>query len=204
MPISSTAFDKGPLIYNPGTDVWHHRSACLWVEATNISDKIAISSFYHKLKGFFVEMLDIQQPSLDMFVTDLINKASRQRVSVEGVKDLIADINALRPGPGDLERLREVSFVPVRYPSGGVQLCTPSSHFAIANSVELSAMFSDSAPILDLDLVQVHRHLPFIDAMGWGNRFMSECIQEASDPGQASLTIDRTMDFRNRAFALLT
>lgn len=165
---------------------------------------VAISSYYNGLKQFFVDILRIEQPSLDMFVRDLVKKASIPSPPIDVIKDLIGDISTLRPPPESLEQLREVSFVPVRQSSGEKQLFPPKSLFTIENNAELANIFSGQAPTLDFNLVQVHKIRPFIKAMGWDQRLMSECIVEASEPGQAMLAPGMSMFFRHRAFALLT
>ena len=106
-----------------------------------ISDMVAISSFFPGLKTFFVKTLHVKEPDMKMYVQELADKATKSTLTIDGAKILILEIGRSNPVDEALEKLHDVTFVPVKGADRVVRLSPPTSVFAINDRDTLRTEF---------------------------------------------------------------
>jgi hypothetical protein len=154
-----------------------------------------------------VNFLGVGTLTLQM-VFDKLKEQGAGQSSVEEVKESISVLNSFLQSekkPPSPKRLLERRVFPVRYPNGGVELCTSETAFSIADRKHLQDLFSNMAKFLDFGTNDVPPLEPFFKWAGLENRYLSRSVKEISTlcgaPDRAISNPDR--DIRRRAHGLL-
>jgi hypothetical protein len=205
-------FGEKKLIYAPSDgdlcdpgDRWHRTSSCIWTRSTHLSGMAGISTYYHDLKGFFVDFLGVLTPDLDMLVDELAslgNQSSELRIN--DAKNLIREINFFAPNERSLRKLRTQMIFPVRRRGFEPTLSSTNSSFLIIDRRKLADAFEGNFFLLDFDLEEVQKLQPFLSCFDLEDRYISRKVKERSsvegNPGKPNANLTRNL--RRRAYAL--
>lgn len=183
--------------------MWVPTSICLWTSSTRISGKHAIRDSYNALHNFFVRNLNVEKPTLEIYVKELKMLAERhQDASIDRIKYLIKDLNGQSPKRGVLEDLKPCRILPVRNADGTTFLTNCGSVFAIVDRPILGRLFQDKVPILDFDPAEVHSLQPFLTSLDLDDHYMSCAVAESTSAENGSIDEDLSYKIRERASAL--
>ncbi|GFF32149.1 conserved hypothetical protein [Aspergillus udagawae] len=202
-------FETDQLIYYESDDEkrWYRPSECLWSTVTDIKGMIALNDAYEDLFGFFTELIGVQTLTLQMVHDKLVGQGSG-KLSAEEVKQTIWLLNSYMQDENNLPDPRQVltaKVFPVRYPTGGVELCSSAVDFAIADRKHLLDSFSNKAKFLDFNVNEIARLEPFLQWTGLHRRYLSSLIKEIStvrgDSHKSLTSSDRNI--ARKAYGLL-
>jgi hypothetical protein len=163
-------------------------------------------SQYRDLKDFFVGILKVKIQDLDMLVDELSLVVSSNH-TVDDVKNLIWQINSLRPSRTALEKLEKISVFPVRkarIEQDSVVLQSRTEKFSIIDRQLWAEVFQDRIDFLDFTLEEVRKLNPFLASFDLEDRYPSRTITETSYvQGEVQVNSkERTGQLRSRAHAL--
>lgn len=212
-------FETSGLIWIPSEmGCWKSPSSCLWSSKAQITDKHTVSRQYgqgeHKkeLKTFFVDCLNVAEPTLDMLAEELQLLAraglepSDKDVSVGRIKIIMEAINSmsLNESGSVRDNLRSSAIFPVRLEDGSLRLESVKGEFSIRDRENYWEAFNKRVPMLELTLEEVHELGPFLRWMDLESRYLSNRVTERSEfsgtPEECSKKL--TEDLRFRATAL--
>jgi hypothetical protein len=165
-----------------GSASWYAISECLWSTTTDIKGRVTLNHRYGNMENFFVKFLGVCTLTLEM-VVDKLAEQGEERTSIGEIKDTIRELNALlqseeeHPSP---DRILRSNVFPIRYPNGGVKLCSSGSDFGIPDRQHLSELFFNRSMMLDFDINEVPRLEPFFQWTGLMDRYLSSCVKEIS------------------------
>ncbi|KAL4958989.1 uncharacterized protein BDV14DRAFT_22393 [Aspergillus stella-maris] len=161
---------------------WYKSSECLWSSPTEIKGMLTLDDKYEELPEFFIELLGVRTLSLQM-VHDKLVEQGKGQASVEEVKETVWLLNSYFQHETNLpspQQVLEAKVFPVRYPTGGTQLCSDAANFAIPDRKHLSDLFSGKAKFLDFSTNEIARLEPFITWAGQEKRYLSNVVKEIS------------------------
>ncbi|KAK0103681.1 hypothetical protein ONS95_005691 [Cadophora gregata] len=200
-----TIFEEERLVYLPGTDGgWFPPSQCLWDSPVPIQGCAIIGNFYSEdLRDFFIESLGVSRATLDTLVLEL-KLLSERNPSVQQVKQLIRAINDKTPEKGDLDRLFEAAFLPVKLFDVDAQRFTTvlrsiGTDFAVIDNISIARNFEHEheAKFLDFTLEEVLLLDRFLKALSLEDRYISILTHQdtaCADDGEE----DRRLTFKFR------
>jgi hypothetical protein len=123
------------------------------------------------------------------------------------MKRMMKAINAKDPKREDVISLAEVRFLPIGRTGPGsaeVRFQNCRSNFSIVDRAKLADIFKQHTGLLDFSLEEVLSLAPFLQALGLGNKYLSQlCTEETARPNHGVLAEDLTQNFRNRAYYFL-
>jgi hypothetical protein len=155
------------------------------------------------LKDFFVGFLRVKVPDLDMLAKEL-KQLVGSNPSIEDVRSLIWQINAMSPTGKALEILLESPIFPTRKGNGEFELRKRSDGFAINDRQKLADAFDGVIDFFDFSLEEVCKLQPFLSCFNIEDHYLSQVVVEKSkfegDPQSPSRTLTRHL--RQRAHAL--
>ncbi|KAL5044287.1 hypothetical protein BDW71DRAFT_199144 [Aspergillus fruticulosus] len=178
-------FETEALIYDePAGDKprWYKPSECLWSSPTEIKGMLTLDDKYEELSEFFIELLGVRILSLQM-VHDKLVEQGRGQALVEEVKETVWLLNSYFQHETNLlspHQVLEAKVFPVKYPTGGTQLCSDAADFAIPDRKHLSDLFSGKAKFLDFSTNEIARLEPFLAWAGQEKRYLSNVVKEIS------------------------
>jgi hypothetical protein len=198
----SEVFEQEELVYIPNKKIWQSLSSCLWSEdPVQIPRKVSIGTLYAPLEDFFVRILGVARPNLDLHVQALRELANGEP-EFEEVKDIIRQISAMEPSEEALFGLRGSKILPVKFRDGRIRLESIMIDFAIVDRPEYGMAFDGKLSILNYTLEEVRFYRPFLLALGLERRYMSEMVEEISMVSAGVLEPCLTNDFEQKAYAL--
>lgn len=195
--------DKAKLVYYPKSLSWHSPSCCIWAEEhIQLPGKLSLATSYEEQKAFFRKVLGVKEPSLEMHIRALIQKAS-DNPDKEKILQEIRNICALNPTPEALwTKLSDCVCLPVRHPSGEVKWFSCADAFAVVDRCEYGKMFRDKIMTLDFSLEEVHFLEKFLLGLRLEARFLSKAVTEETRVQDGLLHQELTNDLRKKAYAI--
>jgi hypothetical protein len=177
-------FEKDRFIYYEvgGKESWHRPSECLWTPVTDINGMIQLHNAYEDLADFFVELIGVRTLTLQMVYDKLVSEGNGQQPP-EKVKETIWLLNSYLQNEHDWPDPKHVlqgRVIPVKYPTGVIELCSSSVDFAVSDRIHLSGLFTGKAKFLDFDVNEVARLEPFLKWTGLDARYVSSSVKEIS------------------------
>ncbi|KAF4626332.1 hypothetical protein G7Y89_g11830 [Cudoniella acicularis] len=181
---------------------WKSPSFCLWSSKAQITDRHTVSGQYgqgeHKkaLKGFFVDCLNVAEPTLDMLAEEL----QLQARPLAGI--VLSDDSGWKNKDHYASDQFDVSqWV---WTDGSLRLESTTGEFSIRGRENYWEAFNKRVPMLDLTLEEVHDLEPFLRWMDLESRYLSNRVTERPE---FSGTLEEcskklTKDLRFRATAL--
>ncbi|KIW01104.1 uncharacterized protein PV09_07391 [Verruconis gallopava] len=197
-------FQSERLIYHPQVNSWHSPTDCVWAEDhIKLQGKVSIATEYKESEYLFVEILNIVEPTLEMHVRALADKALLPRAKKEMFHEMRL-ICAFDPKPDQLESLRNALCLPIRTVDKRLEWVRPSfEDFVIVDRKEYGDMFEGKVNVLDFSLEEVHQLRTFLIALDLGRRFMSEAVEEKTRvSGELRLDNDLTREMQRKAYAI--
>jgi hypothetical protein len=140
---------------------WYSSLSCIWAEhRIQLPEKISIATDYNKLKSFFVKVLDVAIPNLEMHILSLLRKAAENPDRLQIIQEMV-NICAFNPTPEALEELSKCKCLPVKLSSDAIQWLDKFGEFAIVDHREYGDMFAVKVSFLDFSL-EVHSLNPLL------------------------------------------
>lgn len=143
---------------------------------------VAVNNDYADLSDFFIEFLGVQTLTAKMMV-DKLQEQGQEASPVSEVKETIWELNTLlhaEKEPPNPDGVRSSKVLPVKYPNGGVELCTSETAVAIADRKHLFKLFSGNCKLLDFEVNDIPRLEPFLMWARLEDRYLSSSVQETS------------------------
>jgi hypothetical protein len=157
-------------------------------------------------RALFRDTLKVPNVSLDMLITELLNKAPHPSAALnedtfQYCKDLLMDINRIRETNDEQQRLNRARCWPCRSPLGQPTF-SPIGDFYINDRQHLFDIFSSSMTFLDFDFNSTQIITGLLRSRGCVS-FLSERVTMDTEALQP-LEIDHalTQNYRRRADAL--
>ncbi|KAF2499755.1 hypothetical protein BU16DRAFT_504059 [Lophium mytilinum] len=190
------------LVYNYHSRTWHNPSSCIWAEdEIRLPGKLSIATMYKTLKPFFLGVLRITKPSLEMHISALKEKASTNPDKYSIFREIL-NICAFDIPFKALESLRNCKCLPVKLSSGTTEWSDCSKDFAIVNRRDYSQTFAGRINVLDFSLEEVHSLKPFLSGLGLEERFLSRAVREETTVQGGSKDERLTADLRKKSYAI--
>lgn len=168
---------------------------------------------YPELRNFFLDVLGVQEMTLDM-IFDKLENVTVELTAEDSKQTLLACSSLL--ACEDEEVLRQLrqekrsiffdrKVFPVRLANGDIELCEGSRDFALIDRHSLAEDFAGKAKFLDFDMDQVRLLQPLISWIGLEGRSLSKMVREISsaDSNSTRPISDPKREIRRRAHALL-
>jgi hypothetical protein len=194
-------FDENELIYNPGSQSWYGPSSCIWAEDTiHLPGKFSLATTYKKQKSFFLSILDVTKPNLEMHILALMQKAEAPDKRI--IMQEMLNICAFDVTPQAVEKLSDCKCLPVKLPSGEVQWLHRSGTFAIVDRRDYGQIFTGRIKVLDFSLEEVHSLKPLLFALGLGEKYLSKAVREETTVEGGSIDEHLTADLRRKSYAI--
>jgi hypothetical protein len=200
------SFEENALIYDTIHKNWVSTSSCLWSKNAQIPGKVTILSQYGDLKDFFIGVLKVRIPDLNMLIEELSRVAS-SNPTVDDVKSLIWQINSFSPTRKVVEKLKPLTIFPVKAASRSIApvvLRARNESFSIIDRQPWADAFQGQIDLLDFSLEEVRKLRPFLSSFDLESRYLSRAIAETSSfQGEVrEQSRKRTRQIRNRAYAI--
>ncbi|GES66760.1 hypothetical protein ATEIFO6365_0002063400 [Aspergillus terreus] len=192
-------FQQGKMIYVPGRKQWYAPGECIWT-SFSIGDKMGISNLYPEMERFFVEKLQVGPPSVLGYISHIQHLCKHGGSAAEVIETLY-QINNLEPTMSDLNRLKDIKFLPIEGTEEEFSWGSITSDFFIIDRDGWPMLFYGKVPTLQFRLSEVRELAPLLKSLGLEDRFISMCaVKETSVsemPSQSSSHL--TKYFRQRA-----
>ena len=175
------SFEDSALVYVPTKRAWYAPSQCVWVESNvEIPEKVSIADAYPQKKTFFTSVLNVSEPTVDMYIKALAAGADGQ-TSVEKTKKTMALVCRMGLGETDISSLVEAKVFPIKNAHELTGFASISSaDFAIVDSVIHWDAFKRRITVLDFSLEDIRDTKPLLQAMGLEQRLSSKLVQEVT------------------------
>lgn len=203
------AFENSALVYIPKENAWCAPSQCVWVESNiKIPGKVSIADAYPSLEAFFIKILNISKPTVNMYVESLKAEAAKDKGSTTLIKETMKLICSLGVGENDFSSLIEAKVLPVKLANGLGSFASASSknegvEFAIVeNNIHWEA-FKSRIVVLDFSLEEIRDTRPLLLALGLEERFSSILVKEVTDVNGGSQDREMTKNFRIKSQAIV-
>ncbi|KAF2808268.1 uncharacterized protein BDZ99DRAFT_50741 [Mytilinidion resinicola] len=194
-------FDENKLIYNPGSQSWCGPSSCIWAEDTiQLPGKFSLATTYKKQKSFFLSILDVTKPNLEMHILALMQKAVVP--DKRSIMQEMLNICAFDVTPQAVEKLSDCKCLPVKLPSGEIQWLHRSGTFAIVDRRDYGQIFTGRIKVLDFSLEEVHSLRPLLFTLGLGGQYLSKAVREETTVEGGSIDEHLTEDLRRKSYAI--
>ena len=203
-----STFEDSALIYIPKEDTWYPPSKCVWVESSvKIPWKASIADTYPSKKIFFTTILEISEPTVEMYIESL-KAGAEGKTSVAQLKETMALICRLGIGGTNLLGLVEAKVLPVKLTTGLTGFASASSKnktldFAIVENLIHWNAFRGKIAVLDFTLEEIRDTKPLLLAMGLEERFSSKVVKEVTDVSGGFQEHMMTRILRNKSQALV-
>ncbi|KAK2755514.1 hypothetical protein FQN54_006454 [Arachnomyces sp. PD_36] len=200
------AFEQYRLVYVPSQSRWYAPSSCLWTRAHKVGNQFGIANDYANLEDFFVQKLDIQEPTIATYVEQLKQLSTSSSPDAAQVKSAIRSLNQLGPNSDDVRDLEDVEFLPLRLGNNSlIEFDSPSSSFWIVDRDEYGAAFNGKVHVLGFSLEETREFRQFLLALGLEDRHMSMAVRQNTNVIDPDHTPSRrlTSQFREKARILL-
>ncbi|KAE8138778.1 hypothetical protein BDV38DRAFT_281708 [Aspergillus pseudotamarii] len=195
-------FQQYKMIYVPGSKQWYAPGQCIWAPFSS-EDKMGISNIYPDMESFFIEKLQVRQPSI-LFYISHIRHLCKHEGGVAEVIEALYNINNLNPTVSDLKWFNVIDFLPIEGTEGEFYWGSVTSDFFIIDRDGWPMLFYGKVPTLQFHLAEVRELAPLLKSLGLENRFISICAAKKTSlseiPSQRSLHL--TTDFRQRSLGL--
>ena len=172
-----------------------------------IPGKFPIAAAYPTKKLFFTEILNVPEPTVQMYIESLKAEADGNARS-SYLKEIMALICGLGIERADLSSLAEVKFLPVRLMDGKSTLASASTgggsaDFTIMDNTAHRDAFAGKITTLDFSFEEIRDTRPLLSAMGLDGRFSSKLVKEVTDVSGGSPDHQRTKSLRNKSQAIV-
>ncbi|KAH8800361.1 hypothetical protein F5884DRAFT_891279 [Xylogone sp. PMI_703] len=195
-------FYQNKLIYNPEAQSWYDPSSCIWAEDTiQLPGKFSLATTYKKQKSFFLGILDVTKPNLEMHILALMQKATVP--DKRSIMQEMLNICAFDVTPQAVEKLCNCKFLPVKLPSKEIQWLDRSGTFAIVDRRDYGQVFTGRIRVLDFSLEEVHSLKPLLFALGLGEKYLSRAVREETTVEGGLINEHLTADLRGKYAAHL-
>jgi hypothetical protein len=190
------------LIYSSKLKKWYTPTDCVWADdRIQLPEKLSMRSEFKQCENLFLGVLEISKPNLKMHIKALLQKARAKANSGEILRE-IRNICALNPTIESVQPLENEKFLPVRFPSGYVELVGISQSFILADSREHEAIFKSKVAMLDFSLEEIHSIKGFLSLLRLENRNISKIVAEETSVEDGVLNQPLTDVFRRKAYAV--
>ena len=168
-------FEDSALVYIPKENAWRRPSQCVWVESSvKIPWKISIADAYPLKKTFFTTVLEISEPTVEMYI-DSLKAGAKGIASAAQIKETMTLICGMGVGETDLSSLVKAKVLPIKLANGVGSFASASSKddfvdFAIPENTIHWDAFKGKIVILDFSLEEIRDTRPLLLAMGLGER----------------------------------
>jgi hypothetical protein len=197
----SDVFYLQPLIFNRKSRDWYIASDCIWAEdRIRLPGKISIADQYQQAMEFFIEVLKIETPQLEMHIEAM--KIEATNPSLTRILELIECICSYDPSPWELRDLKDCKCLPVNVPKKGQKWMNSSGTFAVADRQEYTRLFADELVMLDFSLEQIHSFEKFLVGLKVHEKFLSVTTQVRTDASETLIELDFTSNIRRKAYAI--
>ncbi|KAF1971993.1 hypothetical protein BU23DRAFT_469303 [Bimuria novae-zelandiae CBS 107.79] len=183
---------------------------CLWRSPFPLSGFIEVSLVYPNLENFFVKRLGVEKANPAMLIEEIKKLAKGSSPQIENIRQRLLGISRLllKSGINDavakaLTGLAKVKFLPQITRDGGKVLVGKDDDFVINDHQRFGDAFESQYILLDFSVEEVHVLNTVFDYMGFGVRYLSRAVKEASAVGEDAVEDESlTSAFRSRAYAL--
>ncbi|KAF2810106.1 uncharacterized protein BDZ99DRAFT_442610 [Mytilinidion resinicola] len=197
-----TDFEENNLVYSHCNGTWHTPSFCIWAEEQiQLPGKLSIATTYKTLKPFFLNVLRVTKPSLEMHISALKQKASTNPDKSSIFREML-NICAFEIPFKALEKLRDCKCLPIKLPSGTTEWSDCSEDFAIVNRRDYSQTFAGQIKVLNFSLEEVHSLKPFLTGLGLEERYLSRAVREETTVQGGLISERLTAELRKKSYAI--
>lgn len=202
------AFEHSALVYVPQENSWYPPSRCVWAESNvKIPGKASIADVYPLLERFFIEVLSVSKPTVNMYV-DSMKAEAKGKASAVRIKETMRLICSLGVGEHDLTSLAEAKVLPIKLANGVGGFASASStgeyvDFAIVENTIHRDAFEGKIIVLDLSLEEIRDTRPLLLAMGLKDRFSSKLVKEVTHVTGGCRDHGMTKSLRTKSHAIV-
>lgn len=163
---------------------------------------MSLATEYAEQEDFFVRILGVQTPNVEMHVQALIEKSGKLTVHPSELKEMIFTISSMKPQKNDLEKLRTRGILPVKYANGLPGRAHMSADFAIPDRPQYNEAFQGKIITLDFSIGEIRAAMPFLAAAGLEGRLLSTMVQEETAVEGGKLNTQLTQSFVEKSYAI--
>ena len=203
-----STFEDSALVYIPKENSWRPPSQCVWVESNvTIPGKASIAGAYSLLETFFTTILNISQPTVEMYA-DSMKAEAKGKPSSARIKETMRLICSLGVGKSDFSSLAKAKILPVKLANGVSAFTSASSKdecidFVIVENIIHWNAFEGKIVVLDFSLEEIRDSRPLLLAMGLKGRFSSQLVEEVTDVRGGSQDHEMTRNLRSKSQAIV-
>jgi hypothetical protein len=191
------------LIFDRKDQDWYYLCDCIWAEdKIRLPGLVSIADQYFMVQDFFVDILEIESPQLEMHINALKLEAKAENPTRARVLELIECICGYDPSPRELSELENCKCFPVNVPGQELEWMACSGIFAVGDRRKYLELFRDKIPWLDFSLEEIHSYEKFFSRLGIHKKFLSVIIRAETDASETSIHNQLTMDVRRKAYAI--
>ncbi|KAF1811004.1 hypothetical protein P152DRAFT_483336 [Eremomyces bilateralis CBS 781.70] len=199
-PSIKAAFEKEKMIFNCPSGSWLSASDAIWADATlQIPDKVSIAAQYPELKDFFLGILKVQKPDLQMHI-DALKALGGDLSRYADIKRSIIQISLMDPTKDDLDKFGRAQVFPVLTKDKQMRLADKDAGFFILDRKEHISAFEDRLNKLDFSLAEIQKAGAFLDAAGLSGRYSSACVDESTTAEGGCRSVRLTGSFNEKAY----
>ena len=189
------------LIFDHKSRDWHPSSHCIWAEdKIRLPGLVSIADQYQMVEEFFVGVLKIESPELEMYIDALKSEATNPARA--RVFELIECLCGYDPSPRELSELENCKCFPVNVPGEGQKWMDCSGAFAVGDRRVYVELFRSEIPLLDFSLEEIHSSEIFLSGLGIDMKFLSVIARAETDASETSVHRMLTSDVRRKAYAI--
>ena len=193
---------ESSLVFDKRGNTWLSPELCIWAdERVHLPGKASISTQYPSLEEFFLRILQVPKPNVEMHVQALYRLSQAGPTPLQ-LKQAIKQVSLFHPKPIDVNELRMANIFPVILTGGQINITNRNADFAIIDREEYGEAFRGKIIMLDFTLEEVRECQEFITACGIDKKRLSIKVEPRTDVNGGSLASRLTEEFQNKAYAI--
>jgi hypothetical protein len=197
------AFEYKRLIFDHKDQNWYYSTDCIWAEdKIRLPGLVPIADQYRTIQPFFVDILEIESPQLEMHIDALKSETKEEKPARARVLELIECNCSYDPSPCELNELKDCKCFPVNIPGQGLEWMACSGIFAVGDRRTYLEMFRDQVPCVDFSLEEIHLYEKFFSGLNIQSKFLSVLVRAETNASGRSIHDRLTMDVRRKAYAI--
>ena len=201
------SFESSALVFIPKENAWVPPSKCVWVESSVlIPEKASIAGIYPLKKTFFTKVLQVSEPTVEMYV-EALKAEAKGKASAVYIKETMALICGLGFQENDLSSLVETKILPIKLAvpgfSASVMFQSALEDFVILDNTIHRDAFKGKIAALDFSLEEIRDTRPLLLAIGLEKKFSSKRVEEITDVKGGQMDLEMTKTFRTKSQAIV-
>jgi hypothetical protein len=177
--------------YILGTEyVWHTLDTCVWQSPFLLAGYQDLSIIYPELESFFVKRLKVRKVTPNMLIEEISRMVQEPKPNIDQIRQRLIEVGMIlakgtidEAVQGALDKLAELSFLPLKRADGDSVLKSIGEEFAIMDHARYGNAFEGCDILLDFTVEEVQIMHVMFESMHLAGSYLSGMVTEESTVG---------------------